>query len=199
MFKKIMPVLLIIFMIITVNMPVKAVENNTRLENNDNSNSMNDDAFSNEEKKSKTDNNNNNDELEKKFYKENSNFFQEGINDDAKEFFDDNDISLDDPEGVNKLTITGVISYIFSTSIKTIKHPFRLLGLIMSITLIISIVSNLSAERSTSSSLNRVIDIVGVLVCIIIIYPYISTSIEITAKTLNEGANFMKCFVPIFA
>lgn len=136
--------------------------------------------------------------LEQQFIDNTGSFLDDSIKNDAKDFFDDNDITMEDPTAFSKISIKQVFSYIFGQIKSKLSEPFKLLGILIGVILLIAIIENLGTEHS-KSSLSKVFDIIGVLVCLGIIFNYISECINITSQTLYDGSTFMMCFVPVFA
>ena len=90
------------------------------------------------------------------------------------------------------ITVKDVISYILKEFKYKLAQPVKLLGLLISIILLISVVECLGIEESRSS-LSKVIDIIGVLICIIVMFENIASCINLTVDTLQTGSNFMLC------
>ena len=105
---------------------------------------------------------------------------------------------MEDPTAFSQISIKQVISYIFGQIKSKLSRPIKLLGLLIGVILLISIVENLNVDNS-NSSLSKVFDIIGVLVCLGIIFDYVAECINTAASTLYDGSNFMLCYVPVFA
>ena len=136
--------------------------------------------------------------LQEQFVEDNGTYMDETITDGAQDYFNDNDITMEDPSAFTKISIKNVFSYLFGQIKSTIARPIKLLGILIGIVLLLAIVENLEIQ-SSSSSLSKVIDIIGVLVCLGIIFNYVAECINTTASTLYDGSNFMMCYVPVFA
>lgn len=136
--------------------------------------------------------------LEQKFLDNTGSYLDDSVTDEAKDYFEENDISLEKSSSFTKMSISDVFKYILNNIKSSVSKPMRLLGITISITILIAILESLNLENS-SSTISKVFDIIGVLLCITLMYGYISESIQITAKTLQDGSNFMICYVPIFA
>lgn len=136
--------------------------------------------------------------LEQKFLDNTGSYLDDSITDEASDYFEDNDITLEDSSSLTKMSIGDVLKYIIKNIKYSISRPMRLLGITLAITILIAVVESLNSENS-STSLSKVFDIIGVLLCVTVLYKYIADSIQLTAKTLQDGSNFMICYVPVFA
>ncbi len=136
--------------------------------------------------------------LEQQFIENYGTTLDESVTNEAKDFFDENNISMEDPTAFTNLSIKDVFFYIIENIKSNLGKPIKLLGLLIGIILLIAIVENLSSSNQ-NSSLAKIVDIVGVLVCLGIIFNYIAECINITASTLYDGSNFMMFYVPVFA
>lgn len=136
--------------------------------------------------------------VEEQFSENTGQYLDDAITDEAKDFFDENGISATDPEGISKLSVKEVFKYLLGQIKAVLSAPIKLLALIIGISLLIGLVTNLGFEE-TNSSLAKVLDIAGVLICLVVMFPYIEKCISITSKTLVDGGNFMMCYVPVFA
>ncbi len=96
------------------------------------------------------------------------------------------------------MSLSKVFKYILGNIKKNLSKPIRLIGVLISVSILIAIIESLNSENS-GSTISKIFDILGVLICITIMFSYISDSIELTARTLQDGSNFMVCFVPVFA
>lgn len=136
--------------------------------------------------------------LEQKFLDNTGSYLDDSVTDEAQNYFEENDISLEDSSSLTKMSINDIFKYILKNIKYSISKPMRLLGVTLSITILIAVIESLNTENS-SATLSKVVDIIGVLLCVTVLYKYIADSIQLTAKTLQDGSNFMLCYVPIFA
>ena len=136
--------------------------------------------------------------LEQQFVDNTGSYLDDSVTNEAKDFFNENDITLKDSSALSKFSIKQVISYILDEAKNKVGQPMKLLGILIAVILLLAIVESLSIENS-NNSLSKILDIIGVLVCVTIMYDYIASCINLTAQTLESGANFMICYVPIFA
>lgn len=136
--------------------------------------------------------------IHEQFLENNGSYLDETITNEAQEYFDENNITMEDPTAFSQISIKQVISYIFGQIKSKLSRPIKLLGLLIGVILLISIVENLNVDNS-NSSLSKVFDIIGVLVCLGIIFDYVAECINTAASTLYDGSNFMLCYVPVFA
>jgi len=136
--------------------------------------------------------------LEQQFLDNTCSYLDDSITNEAQDFFDKNNITMQDASGLSKISIKQVISYITSEAKNQIGQPMKLLGLLIAIILLISIVESLNIEQA-KGSLSNVLDIIGVLICLSVMFKYMASCIDLTAQTLQTGSNFMMCYVPVFA
>ena len=135
--------------------------------------------------------------LEQQFIDNTGSGLDESVTDQAKQFFDDNDISIEDASNFTNISIKDVVLYIFNQAKDNVGEPLKLLGILIAVILLIAIIESLGIEQM--SSLSKIFDIIGVLVCVGIMYKYISNCIQLTSQTLQDGSSFMLCYVPVFA
>lgn len=136
--------------------------------------------------------------LEQQFLDNTCSYLDDSITNEAQDFFDKNNITMQDASGLSKISIKQVISYITSEAKNQIGQPMKLLGLLIAIILLISIVESLNIEQA-KGSLSNILDIIGVLICLSVMFKYMASCIDLTAQTLQTGSNFMMCYVPVFA
>ncbi len=136
--------------------------------------------------------------VEQKFLDNSGKYLDDSVTDEARDFFDDNNITLEKSESLTKISVKDVLLYILKNVKHSLTKPMRLLGFSIAIIILVAVIDGLNSENS-SSSLSKIFDIIGVLLCITVMYKYISDSINITAKALKDGSNFMLCYVPVFA
>lgn len=136
--------------------------------------------------------------VEEQFADSTGKYLDDAITDEAKDFFDEKGITFDEPDAVSKLSVKDVFGYLFRQIKTSLSAPIKLLALLIGITLLVGLIQCLGFEDS-NASLSRVLDIVGVLICLGIIFTYVEKCINITQQTLMDGSNFMMCYVPVFA
>lgn len=136
--------------------------------------------------------------MEQQFAENTGPYLNDSVTNEAQDYFEENGISMEDPTSLTNISIKQTLSYIFAELKDKVAKPIKLLGVLIAVILLIAIVESLGLEDS-KSQLSKVFDIIGVLICIGIMFEYIASCIETTAKTLESGANFMMCYVPVFA
>lgn len=134
---------------------------------------------------------------DKQMFDETGKQLQKSVTQEAEEFFEDNGITLEDSTGFTKLSVKDVFGYILKMAKGTLTLPLRLLGMLLAVIVLISVVSGMGAVSSTAYS--KAVDIVGVLVCVKVMFDYIAFCINITFKTIETGSQFMMTYVPVFA
>lgn len=126
----------------------------------------------------------------------------EGINEnltsEVKEFFEENNISPDDPETMTEITPKDVFKYVWEQFKSALKRPFKVFASIMAVILIAAFIESMEDSMS-NKSLSKIFGVICVLISVGIISGSISESLKTAAEALNEGGNFMLGYVPVFA
>lgn len=130
--------------------------------------------------------------------------FTEKISDDIKnaaddsvnEILEENDISVENPGGVNNISVGSVINKVVTMFTDSLKSPLIMLGKIIAITLLLVTVQNMAPE---GSSVISTFNTIGVLSTVTVMYDSIYTSIETVESSLNRLSDFMISYVPIFS
>lgn len=136
--------------------------------------------------------------LEDQFFENTGPYLDDSVTDEAREYFSEKGITIENAKSLTSLSVSDIFKYVLKNIKYSLGKPMRLLGFSIAVIVLIAVVESLNSE-STTSSIHKIIDIIGVLICIIVLYKYISDSIELTSKTLTDGSTFMTCFVPVFA
>ncbi|NLK70623.1 MAG: hypothetical protein GX286_04200 [Clostridiales bacterium] len=126
------------------------------------------------------------------------NQLEQTYSEEVKRFFEENNIKLDNPEGIMSLNPKEIIGGILTKVKEMSAAPIKLLMSLMAIIILASLIQSIS-DTTKSESLNKIFDIITILVCILIFSDSVCECIEQASVALSEGAIFMLGFVPVFA
>lgn len=116
----------------------------------------------------------------------------------AGEILEQYGVSFDDPSSILSLTPSDLWKIIKETILAKAQAPMKLflsLGIVTVLTALAETLGDTVKKGSTA----KVYELICVLAGVAAISPAICAVLENTAQSLSEGANFMKCFVPVFA
>lgn len=116
--------------------------------------------------------------------------------DDVNEILEQYDISTDNPQGVNNISIGSVLEKIVSMFAEAVKSPLIMLGKIIAITLLCTIAQSMAPE---GSSLISALKTISVLSAVAVIYGTVSSNIQTVESSLERISEFMMSYVPIFS
>lgn len=116
----------------------------------------------------------------------------------SKEFIRDNNITLEEPLNISTISPKKIMDYIWHSFQSTLNIPLKLLGGILAVILFSALMTSVS-DSIKNENINKIYDIVSVLVCVGIISNPITDVIITTSSTLVEGGNFMLSYIPIFS
>lgn len=116
--------------------------------------------------------------------------------DDAEDFLNDNDISLENPESASKVGVGDWLDYLLELVKKFLSNPLRLLGALL---LVIVFTSVASGILSSNSNLLNIIGIISVLSCTAILFETINDCIDSVSNTISNLSLFIMSYVPIFS
>lgn len=126
------------------------------------------------------------------------NQLEQTYSEEVKKFFEDNNIKLDDPKGIMSLNPKDVMGSILTKVKEMAAAPIKLLISLMAIIILSALIENIG-DTTKSESLNKMFNIISILVCILILSETVCQCIEQVSQALSEGATFMLGFVPVFA
>jgi stage III sporulation protein AE len=116
----------------------------------------------------------------------------------TESFFDENNISADNPESILDIGIEDIFSEILDEIKENIYLPFKLFSSLTAVTMLSSLAGSLgSTIRNNSSS--KVFNMVCVLVSVSVISEPVSRCFYNCAENIRAGAVFMTGFVPVFS
>ena len=121
--------------------------------------------------------------------------FDDAINNEAREYLENNDIRLD--ENISKqLTFEEIIKGFLQTLSGGIKGAVTLAGTLLAVIVICAMTDSMYSKNNEVSS---VLELVGVMVVIGILFSRILQTIEYISTTINDIGKFMLTYVPVFA
>lgn len=123
---------------------------------------------------------------------------EEGIPDNVGEKLRENDITPDNTEQIVSVTAADVIGYIIDEAKNRLKAPVRLLASLVCVIFANAAVNGFGGCLS-NRSLEKIYNMVTVLVVTSIISDPVSECVAMTSETLNSGAEFMMCYIPVFS
>ena len=118
------------------------------------------------------------------------------IPDEAENFIDENDITVEDPESASQIGVGDWLDYLINLVKEFISSPLKLLGALL---LIIVFTSVATGIISSNSNLLNIISIVSVLSCTAILFKTISECVDSVSNTLSHLSIFIMSYVPIFS
>lgn len=116
--------------------------------------------------------------------------------DEAEDFLEDNDISIDNPESASKVGVGDWLDYILDLVREFLSSPLKLLGALL---LVIVFTSVSTGILGSNSKLLNIISIISVLSCTAILFETISNCIEAVNSTISNLSIFIMSYVPIFS
>lgn len=116
--------------------------------------------------------------------------------DEADDFLDDNDISIDNPESASQIGVGDWFDYILNLAKDFLSSPLKLLGALL---LVIVFTSVATGILNSNAKLINIISIISVLSCTAILFETISNCIESVSNTISNLSIFIASYVPIFS
>lgn len=129
------------------------------------------------------------------YIKDTDKSLSEVVPDDAQRLMEQNDISLEKAQNVNKLSVSYWINLVKDIILENIKDPVRLLGEMLIIILSLTVVKSLMEE----SELDSILSVIGALASVGILYASLSDCVAIVSETITGASVFMYTYVPIFS
>ncbi len=142
------------------------------------------------------DNTNDAEQVQKEITQEIERGIKSDTPDEADDFLNDNDISIDDPESTSKIGVGDWLDYLLNLVKEFLSSPLKLLGALL---LVIVFTSVATGILSDSSNLLNIISIVSVLSCTAILFETISECVDSVSNTLSNLSVFIMSYVPIFS
>lgn len=134
-------------------------------------------------------------EEEKGYLNDTQDSFDNALNNEAREYLENNDIRLD--ENISKqLTFEEIIKGFLQTLSGGIKGAVTLAGTLLAVIVICAMTDSMYSKNNEVSS---VLELVGVMAVIGILFSRILQTIEYISTTINDIGKFMLTYVPVFA
>ncbi len=121
--------------------------------------------------------------------------FDDAINNEAREYLENNDIRLDENIS-NQLTFKEILKGFLQTLSGGIKGAVTLAGTLLAVIVICAMTDSM---YSKSNEVSSVLELVGVMAVIGILFSRILQTIEYISTTINDIGKFMLTYVPVFA
>lgn len=116
----------------------------------------------------------------------------------AGEILEQNGISFDEPSSILSVTPDMLWQIIKSAVMEKASSPIRLLISLVVIVILTSFAESLGDTVKKGNSA-KVYELVCVLAGVAAVSPAVCGVLDNTVNSLSDGADFMKCFVPVFA
>ncbi len=116
--------------------------------------------------------------------------------DEADDFINGNNISIEDPESASKIGVGDWLDYLLDLVKEFLSSPLKLLGALL---LVIVFTSVATGILSDSSNILNIISIVSVLSCTAILFKTISECVDSVSHTISNLSVFIMSYVPIFS
>ena len=123
---------------------------------------------------------------------------ESGISDELKDKLAENNITTDNTDELVNVTAGDVFKYILDEIKSKIKYPMRLFSSLICIIVVNAAVNGFS-DCLSNKSLEKIYNMVTVLIVTSIISGPIADSVALTSETLTSGAEFMMCYIPVFS
>ena len=134
-------------------------------------------------------------EEEKAYLNDTQDSFDHALNNEAREYLENNDIRLD--ENISKqLTFEEIIKGFLQTLSGGIKGAVTLAGTLLAVIVICAMTDSMYSKNNEVTS---VLELVGVMAVIGILFSRILQTIEYISTTINDIGKFMLTYVPVFA
>lgn len=117
---------------------------------------------------------------------------------DAGDVLESYGISFDEPSSILKLSPSALWGIIKETISQKTQLPLKLL-VSLGIIIVLTSFSRSLGDTVRSGSSAKIYELICVLAAVAAVSPVICEVLENTADSLKTGAEFMKCFVPVFA
>lgn len=116
--------------------------------------------------------------------------------DDAKRLMEENDVSLENPESVDKLSVTYWLELIKDTVLQNIKNPIKLMGEMLIVIIVLTMIKSLIEGNGDMDS---ILAVIATLASVAILYSSINNCIKIITDTITASSVFMYSYVPVFS
>ncbi len=132
----------------------------------------------------------------KNYLKDTDKSLSQVLPDDAKRLMEENDVSLENPESVDKLSVTYWLELIKDTVFQNIKNPIKLMGEMLIVIIMLTMIKSLIEDNGDMDS---ILAVIATLISVGILYSSISSCIKIVTDTITATSVFMYSYVPVFS
>lgn len=120
---------------------------------------------------------------------------KESLTDEARGFFEDENIDIKDTDWVNKITAGNIFSEIFSFLKGGLKQPFKSGLAMFGVIVIFSAVLGMESMKQYQ----KLISYVFAPICVLIVFTPLFSLIDAAVSAVKAGSVFMFSFVPVYA
>ena len=117
------------------------------------------------------------------------------IDDDTKQTLEQMDIAPDNTSGVNRISVSKILSSIYESFLSALVSPFKMLGRLTAICLFCTVISSVTHDSSLSSLYQRI----SLLVTVTVLYDSLSLAVQSLSSSLNDITLFMSGYIPLFS
>ena len=117
------------------------------------------------------------------------------IDDDIKQTLEQMDIAPDNTSGVNRISVSKILSSIYESFLSALVSPFKMLGRLTAICLFCTVISSVTQDSSLSSLYQRI----SLLVTVTVLYDSLSLAVQSLSSSLNDITLFMSGYIPLFS
>lgn len=117
------------------------------------------------------------------------------LNEDTRDYLDENDISLDGDIS-DKLSFKEILATLLDAFLFGLESSIKLFATLLAIVLLCALSDGLSPE---SGDISKTLDLVGVLAAIGVLFTKVISTIEYITSTVTDTGRFLLTYVPVFA
>ncbi|MGN1481663.1 stage III sporulation protein AE [Porcipelethomonas sp.] len=116
----------------------------------------------------------------------------------AGEILEENGISFEDPESILNLNPSKIWNIIKEIAENKITQPLKLFASLFIVIILTALIDGTSGTIK-NKGIARIYELICVLVCVAVLSVPVCSCMEIASTALEQGAEFMMGFVPVFA
>lgn len=118
---------------------------------------------------------------------------------DMETLLETHDISLSDPATLLQLSPSDFVSAIWDMTTQAAAAPIRLLGSLITLTLLATALGGMGDTLAQAQGLRRLFETICILICVGTAAQPLCGCLTDTAEALENGRVFMMSFIPVFA
>lgn len=122
----------------------------------------------------------------------------DSLPDDVKGKLEENNITADSVDEITSITAADVFAYVWDEVKHKASYPVRVFAMMLCVITVNAAVNGFS-DCLSNKSLERIYNMVTVLIITSVISEPVSECVALTAETLRSGAEFMICYIPVFS